>query len=110
MATQLKVNDEVVAVRFWTGTRTVVQMHVTKSQWQGVKDLPADVGAAAWRPGLTAQDVLDDWVSNGAEQVWKTAADWREEARRMRAHRHAKLLSHLADRADRNAAELEGAS
>ena len=88
MATELIVNDKIVATRSFGGIDrgVLVNMNVTKDEWEQVKKQLANTDTQAFDVA-TAEMIVRDWVKQGATVTWKTAKDWNEQARDLENHR-----------------------
>ena len=90
MGTELVVNDKVIATRNAAGGgKTVVNMNVTKPQWQEYKTQRANTDRMEYDVA-TAEAIVKDWVRKGATIRWKTAKDWNQSARELENHRFRK--------------------
>lgn len=103
MSTSVYVENTPVAVRVGRKGGAVVEMQVTEREWEMYADLPAYVeGENPEAPTKTAAECVE---SLGCAVVWKSAADWNNEARALRESRHAGMLGGLEREMSARAAE-----
>ena len=111
MSTNVEVNGEVVAVRFWGGTARgcVVEMQVTKTEWEQVKFAQAsrdDQGPMVASAEMVVQSMCED---SNVERTWKTPAQFNADAREAEQHRFAasmpEFFGHVAQASRERAKE-----
>jgi hypothetical protein len=90
--------DNVIAKRTsrGAGKPPAIRMFVTKDEWKGIKDKQANTETMEYDVA-TAEMIIKDMVKAGGEVIWKTAADWNQDARDIESHRFADMLGGLAD-------------
>ena len=85
--TELELHDgTVIAKRVSLRDGPAVQMFVTKDRWNEIKNQQANIEGQSYDLA-TAESIVNDWVKDGAEVQWKTAADFNKDARDLEQHR-----------------------
>lgn len=89
--TEIFVGDDdtfapVIAKRIAKRGGPIIQMYITKAEWEQVKNQPANTETYEYDVA-TAETIITDMVSRGAKVVWKTAADFNRDARELETHR-----------------------
>jgi len=68
------------------GKPPAIRMLITKDEWEDIKGQRANTETHAYDIA-TAEMIIKDMVSKGAEVIWKTAADFNKDARELQNHR-----------------------
>ena len=86
--TEIFVGDDVFAKRLSTREGPIVQMFITKDEWDAIKGEQANTETMGYDIA-TAEMIVKDMVNKGATVKWKTAADFNKDARDLENHRFA---------------------
>jgi len=81
-------DGEVFAKRISKQGGPVIQMFITKDEWEYIKGQQANTEMMSYDLS-TAEMIIKDMVKNGATVNWKTAADFNKDARDLESHRFA---------------------
>lgn len=76
-----------VAVSRYQKGQQVITMLVSKDEYEALKNQQATTDNGGSADIATAETIINDWVDNGAEVYWKTAADHNRIARDLENHR-----------------------
>ena len=89
--TEIFIGDDsavgpVIAKRIAKRGGPIVQMYITKDEWNQIKNEPANTETYEYDVA-TAETIINDMVSHGSTVKWKTAADFNRDARELENHR-----------------------
>ena len=87
--TEIFVGDDYVfAKRMARGKSKgpAIQMLITKNEWENIKHQQANTDRHNYDVA-TAEMIVKDMVNQGAEVIWKTAAEFNQDARDLENHR-----------------------
>jgi len=88
-STQMSLTDgSPIAVKssLGAGKGSRITMLIQKNVWNAIKHEQANTERMEYDMA-TAESIIRDWVSNGAQLYWKSAADYNREARDLKNHR-----------------------